>query len=226
MNNGLFVTLEGIEGTGKTTQREEIYKHFSAIGLNVVQTREPGGTPQAEKIRDLLLTPNDEELSAKCESLLFYASREQHLNGVIRPSLATGALVICDRFADTTEAYQMAGGKMDQGFINDLRKHIVGETEPDLVFVLVMDVEKAFQRAAARGALNRMESKGMEYYQAAQEQFVKLAHTPHPTTTYSIIDADQPAEVISQQIIREVTDAWERKQTANNALFPLNNLKG
>lgn len=200
----MFITFEGGEGTGKTTQREKVSDRFIAAGYNVVQTREPGGTPLAEKFRDLLLSNHDEPVSAKCETLLFYAAREQHLNEVIRPSLAAGALVICDRFADTTEAYQMAGGKMDQSFISGLRKHIVNLTEPDLVFVFVMDVEKAFLRAASRGTLNRMESKGLDYYKTAQEHFVKLAHTPRPNTTYVIIDADQDRETITNQIVKEI----------------------
>lgn len=200
----MFITFEGGEGTGKTTQREKVSDRFISAGYNVVQTREPGGTPLAEKFRDLLLSNHDEPVSAKCETLLFYAAREQHLNEVIRPSLAAGALVICDRFADTTEAYQMAGGKMDQGFISSLRKHIVNLTEPDLVFVFVMDVEKAFLRAASRGTLNRMESKGLDYYKTAQEHFVKLAHTPRPNTTYVIIDADQDRETITNQIVKEI----------------------
>jgi len=211
MHKGLFVSLEGGEGTGKTTQREKVADHFSALGLNVVRTREPGGTPLAERFRDILLSEHDEEMSAKCETLLFYAAREQHLAQVIRPHLNEGALVICDRFADTTEAYQMAGGKMDPDFISGLRKHIVGETEPDLVIVLVMDVEKAFLRAAARGTLNRMEGKGLDYYKAAQEHFVKLAHQPNSPSSYAIISADQPIEAISEQIIQEVQLAWDRK---------------
>lgn len=200
----MLITLEGSEGVGKTTQRDLVAKCLSDMGLEVVRTREPGGTPLAEKFRDILLGTHDETISTNCETLLFYAAREQHLNEVIRPALEEGKLVICDRFADTTEAYQMAGGKLDQVFLSNLRKHIVGDTEPNLTFVFVMEVEKAFARAEERGTLNRMEGKGLAYYKAAQEHFVKLAHTPNPNTTYIIIDADQERDVITEQIVKEI----------------------
>lgn len=213
MNNSLFCCFEGIDGSGKTTQVAKAFEHYFAKGsLEVVVTKEPGGTPLAEHIRNIILFHEDEELSTKCETMLFYASRELHLNGVIRSSLKRGALVLCDRFADSTEAYQMAGGKLDQEFVSGLRKHIVGNTEPDLTFVFVMDVEKAFDRARERGALNRMEGKGAAYYVAAQEHFVKLAHQSTAKTEYVIIDAGQSIDAIHATIVREIDVALKRKQ--------------
>lgn len=211
MHKGLFVDFEGIEGVGKTTQRDLAYDHFKKAGTPVISTREPGGTPLAEKIRDILKYYKDEPISTLAEIYLFYTSRELHLNNVIRPHLEENSIVLCDRFADTTEAYQLAGGNGNQELISLMRKNTVGDTEPDLTFVFVMDIDAAFLRAAARGELDRLESKGRDYFVAAQEHFVKLAHQPNSPTNYVIVDADRPIEVIQEQIISEILLAWDRK---------------
>lgn len=211
MSNGLFVAFEGIDGTGKSTQREMTADHFDAGPIRVIRTFEPGGTHLAMQLRDIVKYHKEETITTVAEALLFYTARELHMANVIRPYLEQGAIVLSDRFADSTEAYQMAGGKLNPDFIASLRKNVVGDTEPDLTFVFVMDIEKAFVRSASRGELCRMEAKGRDYYIAAQEHFVKLAHQPNSPTNYVIIDADQPIDVISEQIIREVQLAWDRK---------------
>lgn len=211
MHQGLFVAFEGIDGTGKTTQRDMTADRFEKGSLRVTRTFEPGGTHLAMQLRDIVKYHKDETISTVAEALLFYTARELHLTNVIRPHLADNKIVFCDRFADSTEAYQMAGGKLDPAFVQSLRKTVVGDTEPDLTFVFVMDIEKAFARAEERGEKCRMEAKGPDYYIAAQQHFVKLAHQPNSPTTYVIISADQPIDVISDQVCKEVAAAWDRK---------------
>jgi len=211
MHKGLFVAFEGIDGTGKTTQRNMTADRYEKGTIEVTRTLEPGGTQLAMQLRDIIKYYKDETISTVAEAMLFYTARELHLTNVIRPHLAENKIVLCDRFADSTEAYQMAGGKLDQAFLQVLRKTVVGDTEPDLTFVFVMDIDKAFARAGERGESCRMEGKGRDYYIAAQQHFVKLAHQPNSPTTYVIIDADQSIDVINEKICEEVARAWDRK---------------
>lgn len=211
--DGLFVAFEGIDGVGKSTQRDGVAELLEASGIAVTRTAEPGGTPLAEKLRQIIKFEEHETISTEGETLLFYASRELHLSNVIRPHLADKKVVLCDRFADSTEAYQMAGGKLNSEFAASLRKHIVGDTEPDLTFVFIMDVEKAFARIDRRGkgAIDRMEIKGRDYYVAAQGHFVAMAHDKSRKTEYVIVNADQDQTVIRDLIVNEIAQAWQRK---------------
>lgn len=197
--NGLFIALEGIDFTGKTTQREFIAETFRDAGFEVIITREPGGTPQAERIRDLLLTPHQEDLTPIAEVLLFFAAREQHLATLIRPALARGAVVITDRFVDSTYAYQAAGGGVSEAWINDLSEMVVADHQPDMTFLLTMDPQQAKLRANARGALDRMEDKADEYYVKAQQAFIYRAlQAKH---RYKIVEAGGDIESVRAQIL-------------------------
>ena len=153
--SGLFITLEGPEGAGKSTNRDYLAARLCEQGLDVVLTREPGGTPLAEKVRELLLAPSDESMAADTELLLVFAARAQHLAQVIRPALARGAVVLCDRFTDATYAYQGGGRGLPVERIATLEQFVQGDLRPDLTLVFDLPVEVGLARAAARGRLDR-----------------------------------------------------------------------
>ncbi len=171
----LFVTLEGGEGGGKSTQARRLAEALRGRGLDVELTREPGGSPAAEALRPLLLTGDAARWSPQAETLLMYAGRDDHLNAVIRPALARGAVVICDRFADSTEAYQGAAGGTSPEFIGVLRKAVVGVTEPDLTLIFDLSPEEGLHRAGLRGGEARFESKGIDYHRRLRAAFLDIA---------------------------------------------------
>jgi dTMP kinase len=175
LGKGVFITLEGGEGGGKSTQARRLSETLRARGLDVVSTREPGGSPAAEALRPLLLTGDAARWSPLAETLLMFAGRDDHLNAIIRPALAHGGVVICDRFADSTEAYQGAAGGASPEIIGALRKAVVNQTEPDLTLVFDLPVEEGLRRAAARGGEARFENKGIEYHRRLRAAFLDIA---------------------------------------------------
>ncbi|MFV0924770.1 MULTISPECIES: dTMP kinase [Pseudomonas] len=188
--SGLFITLEGPEGAGKSTNREYLAEHLRAHGLDVVLTREPGGTPLAERIRELLLAPSDETMDADTELLLVFAARAQHLAQVIRPALARGAIVLCDRFTDATYAYQGGGRGLSVERIATLETFVQGDLRPDLTLVFDLPVEVGLSRAAARGRLDRFEQEGQAFFQAVRQAY--LARAAADPARYHLVDAAQP----------------------------------
>ena len=150
-DRGLFITLEGGEGAGKTTQISRIQSFFEQQGRTVVCTREPGGTPLAEKMRDIVLDPANLELDPLAELLLVFAARAQHLEELIRPALRRGDIVVCDRFTDATWAYQGAGRGMSAEVIGELEQLVHGDLQPDITIVLDLPAEKGLNRAAGAG---------------------------------------------------------------------------
>ena len=165
MPRGRFITLEGGEGTGKSTQALKLAERLRAAGREVAATREPGGSEGAELLRGLLLQGGEDRWSALSETLLMYAARRDHLEKTIRPALARGAWVICDRFLDSTRAYQGAGGGAPEGLIAALERHVVGDDLPDLTLVMDLPVETGLQRAGARTALDRIEARDDGFHQ-------------------------------------------------------------
>lgn len=188
--SGLFITLEGPEGAGKSTNREYLAEHLRAQGLDVVLTREPGGTPLAERIRELLLAPSDEKMDADTELLLVFAARAQHLAEVIRPALARGAIILCDRFTDATYAYQGGGRGLSVERIAILERFVQGDLRPDLTLVFDLPVEVGLSRAAARGRLDRFEQEGQAFFQAVRQAY--LARAAADPARYQLVDAAQP----------------------------------
>ena len=188
--SGLFITLEGPEGAGKSTNREYLAEHLRAQGLDVLLTREPGGTPLAERIRELLLAPSDEKMDADTELLLVFAARAQHLAQVIRPALARGAIVLCDRFTDATYAYQGGGRGLSVERIATLEQFVQGDLRPDLTLVFDLPVEVGLSRAAARGRLDRFEQEGQAFFQAVRQAY--LARAAAEPERYRLVDAAQP----------------------------------
>lgn len=176
MTRGRFITFEGGEGAGKSTQVQRLAARLKAGGREVVTTREPGGSPGAESIRDLVLRGDADRWSPTTETLLMYAARRDHIERVIRPALGRGAWVICDRFADSTRAYQGAAGGVDPRFIGALETFILEQTRPDLTLVFDLPAEVGLQRAHARaGAEMRFESKGMAFHERLRAGFQAIA---------------------------------------------------
>ena len=186
---GLFITLEGPEGAGKSTNREYLAQRLRDHGLDVVLTREPGGTPLAERIRELLLTPADEPMNSDTELLLVFAARAQHLAQVIRPALARGAVVLCDRFTDATYAYQGGGRGLAFQRIEQLEQFVQGEMRPDLTLIFDLPVAIGLSRAAARGRLDRFEQEGLEFFEAVRNAYLERAR--QKPQRYRVIDAGQ-----------------------------------
>ncbi len=176
MTRGRFITFEGGEGAGKSTQLKRVVARLQAQGREVVATREPGGSPGAESIRELVLKGSADRWSPVTETLLMYASRRDHIERVIRPALDRGAWVVCDRFADSTRAYQGAAGGTDPELIAALETYILEGTRPDLTLVFDLPVDVGLERAHARaGSEMRFESKGLAFHERLREGFLAIA---------------------------------------------------
>ena len=195
---GLFITLEGPEGAGKSTNREYLAEGLRAAGIDVVLTREPGGTPLAERIRELLLAPSDEAMCADTELLLVFAARAQHLAEVIRPALARGAVVLCDRFTDATYAYQGGGRGLSPERIAVLEQFVQNGLQPDLTLVFDLPVEVGLARASARGRLDRFEQEGRVFFDAVRSTYLKRAAAD--PVRYRLVDAAQSLEQVQQAL--------------------------
>ena len=199
MTQGRFITFEGGEGTGKSTQVARLVERLRARDREVVQTREPGGSQGAEEIRNLALNGDAGRWSATTETLLMYAARSDHLERTIRPALEAGRWVVCDRFADSSRAYQGAGGGTPAEFIETLDAAIVGDTQPDLTLVFDLPVEIGLERAFGRGLFEtRFESKGLEFHERLRRGFLAIA-AAHPERCV-VIDADGDQETVEARV--------------------------
>ena len=199
VSRGRFITFEGGEGAGKSTQLKRLAARLSEAGREVVSTREPGGSPGAESIRDLVLNGAADRWSSVTETLLMYAARRDHIERVIRPALAAGAWVVCDRFADSTRAYQGAAGGTDPALIAALETHILEEVRPDLTLIFDFSPQMGLERAAARpGAEMRFESKGMAFHERLRESFLAIAKAE--PTRCQVVDARGTIEEIEAAI--------------------------
>ena len=176
---GRFLTLEGGEGAGKSAQGRRLAARLAALGLETVLTREPGGTPHAEELRALILSGALRDAGPLAEAIAFTAARIDHIDALIRPALARGAWVVCDRFADSTRAYQGAAGRLDGALIDRLERIAVGGDRPDLTLILDVDPEQGLARAAARrGAAHgpdRFEGEGLDFHRALRRAFLDIA---------------------------------------------------
>lgn len=206
--SGLFITLEGPEGAGKSTNREYLAELLMQAGIEVVLTREPGGTPLAERIRELLLAPDSEVMAVDTELLLMFAARAQHLAGVIRPALARGAVVLCDRFTDATYAYQGGGRGLAYERIAILEQFVQGDLRPDLTLVFDLPVEVGLARAAARGKLDRFEQEQQSFFEAVRQTY--LARAAQAPERYRVLDAAQPLSQVQADLAALVPALLER----------------
>ncbi|MCA3560917.1 MAG: dTMP kinase [Aestuariivirga sp.] len=199
--SSIFITFEGGEGSGKSTQIHRLAAQLKEQGRDVLITREPGGTAEAEAIRTLLVSGDVARWTAKSEALLNYAAREQHLEQVIRPALAGGKTVLCDRFMDSTRAYQGYAGGCDLGFIDALEKAIVGITRPDLTLVFDLNPAIGLARARSRGdahAEDRYERKGLAFHQQLREGFLDILRKEPKRCR--LVDAAQDIEAVAEDV--------------------------
>jgi dTMP kinase len=206
---GFFLTLEGGEGAGKSTQARRLAAALEARGLEVVLTREPGGAPGAEDIRKLLVTGEAARWTPLTEALLMYAARDDHLHATVRPALARGAIVISDRFADSSEAYQGAGGGVPPETIAALRRLVVGGDEPDLTLIFDLPVDIGLARAATRGGDARFESKGRGYHERLRAAVLAIARREPARCTG--IDASGREDDIAAAVLAAVTPALKAR---------------
>lgn len=192
--HGKFITLEGGEGVGKTTNLEYLRARIEAAGHRVIVTREPGGTPLAEAIRELLLAPDYRGMSADCELLLMFAARAEHLSRSILPALQAGQWVLCDRFTDATYAYQGGGRGLPRERIAQLETWVQSGLQPDLTLLLDVPVTLGLQRAGQRSAPDRFEQEARDFFERVRQTYLERARAePH---RYRIVDASRPlAEV-------------------------------
>ena len=205
MTRGRFITFEGGEGAGKSTQVERLARRLSADGREVVTTREPGGSPGAEAIREIVLKGAADRWSPVTETLLMYAARRDHVERVIRPALERGAWVVCDRFADSTRAYQGAAGGTDPRLITALETYIVEDVRPDLTLMFDLPAEVGLERAHARaGAEMRFESKGMAFHQRLRDGFRAIA-AAEPERC-ALIDATASMDTVEAAVWAAVAD--------------------
>ena len=204
VTRGIFITFEGGEGAGKSTQLRRLTDHLAASGREVVTTREPGGSEGAEAVRVLLVEGAADRWSPISETLLLYAARADHVERLIRPALKRGAIVVCDRFADSTRAYQGAAGGVSPDFIDALEREVLGETRPDLTLILDLPAERGLERAAGRGGAEaRFESKGLAFHQRLRDGFLAVAKAEPERCV--VIDADQDLDRVAAAIEAAVT---------------------
>ncbi|WP_246562424.1 dTMP kinase [Rickettsiella endosymbiont of Dermanyssus gallinae] len=200
MSRARFITLEGIEGVGKSTQLKFITDYLKQKNIPLTVTREPGGTPLAEAIRELVLTfdPSKETITPDSELLLFFAARAQHIHTVIEPALARGDWVICDRFIETSYAYQGGGRGIDLAFIQDLQKWVQKDLKIDCVLLLDAPVELALKRTHRRKHIDRIESETADFFNRARDTY--LARAKQTQNNYHVIDASLPLKEVQKQI--------------------------
>lgn len=200
---GRFITLEGGEGVGKSTQMRWLAHRLEARGYKVVTTREPGGSPKAELIRDVILSGRAQSLGPMAEALLFSGARIDHIDTLIKPALEAGTWVICDRFADSTIAYQGAKGALDHSVLRTLERVVVGDIRPDLTLVLDLPPEEGLARASLRRerlgeTTDRFEGEELAFHSDLRERFLGIAYAEPERCV--VIDAAAPIEIVEDRI--------------------------
>lgn len=209
---GRFITIEGGEGVGKTTNLALVERLIREAGKDLVRTREPGGTPLAERIRELLLDPAHAGMADDCELLLVFAARAEHLARLIRPALEAGQWVLCDRFTDATYAYQGYGRGLSLDRIAELERMVQGDLRPDLTLLLDVPVETGLARASARGELDRFEQEQQAFFERVREGY--LARAAAEPDRFRVIDASQPLEIVQAHIREQVAAFILEQETA------------
>jgi dTMP kinase len=200
MARAWFITFEGGEGAGKSTQVARVARRLAEQGRDVLATREPGGSTGAEKIRELLVAGHVDRWSPVTETLLMYAARRDHIERVIQPALRRGAVVICDRFLDSTRAYQGAGGGASAGFIETLENHTLDGAWPDLTIVFDLPVATGLARAAARaGSEARFESKARDFHERLRAGFLEIARREPARCV--VVDASADADSVTAAVL-------------------------
>lgn len=201
---GRFITLEGGEGVGKSTNLAFVAGTLEAAGLAVQLTREPGGTPLAERVRQLIVAPSGEPVPPIAELLLIFAARSLHLEGLIRPALAAGRWVLCDRFTDASYAYQGRARGLGDETVAWLEARVQGELRPDLTLLLDADPAVGLARAGARGAADRFEQERVEFFTRVREGY--LARAAAEPARFRIVDASRPLDEVQQQLRNHIQE--------------------
>jgi dTMP kinase len=208
---GVFITFEGGEGTGKTTQIRRLSDWLKTQGREIVVTREPGGTAEADHIRKLLVEGEPGRWPPLAETLLFYAARDEHLERLIRPTLSRGCWVLCDRFIDSTMAYQGYGRGLGRELIETLDASVVGATRPDLTLILDLPVASGLARAGARGgAEQRFERADLSFHQKLRDAFLEIAK--REPKRCKVIDVSGSKDEVEALIRRAVSLTFEAKE--------------
>jgi len=201
---GKFITLEGIEGVGKTSNLRFIKELLESSGHDCVVTREPGGTNLGEALRGLLLSHSDDQMSADAELLMMFAARAEHLSKVILPALENDQTVLCDRFTEATYAYQGGGRLLDVDKISELEQWVQGDLRPDLTIILDAPVEIGRARAGSRSAPDRIEKEQDDFFQRVREAYIELANN-YPQRI-CLIDASVDLDAVQQQIREKLVE--------------------
>ncbi len=206
MSRGKFLTLEGTEGVGKSTNLEFIKQKIEEKGISLVVTREPGGTPLAEEIRTLLLVKRDETFDPMSELLMVFAARAQHLNNVIKPALDKGQWVLCDRFTDATFAYQGSGRGLSKSTILELEAMVQNGLKPDRTFLLDIDVKVGLERAKARAELDRFEEEKITFFEKVRQGYKERVEAS--PSRYFVIDASETLDLVQKNIELALSELW------------------
>ncbi|MCP8687428.1 dTMP kinase [Marinobacterium sedimentorum] len=196
---GRFITVEGTEGAGKSSNIKYIRSELEARGIDVVLSREPGGTPLAEEIRTLLLSPRDERVCEDAELLLMFAARAQHIAALIKPALARGSWVLCDRFTDATFAYQGGGRGVDVQRIRTLESLVQGALRPDCTFLLDLPVELGLERARKRSMPDRFEQEKQAFFERVRASYLQRVEAE--PERFAVINAALEMEQVRQQLL-------------------------
>ncbi len=194
----MFITFEGPEGSGKTTHIRSLAEHLRQLGYNVLHTREPGGTEIGDQIRSVLFDMKNKAMHPRTEILLFQASRAQLVEQVIRPHLSQGGVVLCDRYADSTLAYQGYGHKVDLEALAEIVRFATGGLKPDLTLLLDLDVEVGLARRAQQGGWNRLDAYDLEFHRRVRQGFLALAR--QEPARWVTIDAAPPPEIVQAAV--------------------------
>ena len=208
LSTGQFITIEGTEGVGKSTNIAFIKQWFENKAISLIHTREPGGTPMAEEIRELLLSKRDEKVDPKCELLLMYAARAQHVAQKIRPELEQGRWVLCDRFSDASFAYQGAGRALGLNKLIELDQWVLESFKPDLTILLDLPVEIGLSRAQERGPVDRFEEEQIEFFEQVRQGYLQIAE--REPERVKIVDASGSLEQVQVQIDSVLSDFYQR----------------
>lgn len=202
----LFITFEGPDGSGKTTQAQMLAEYLQRRGTDVLHTREPGGTAISEQIREVILSTRNQSIQHETEALLFSAARAQIVAELIRPALATGKIVVCDRYADSTMAYQGYGLGLDLEALRAITRFATGGLVPDLTFYIDVPAEIGLTRRQ-RGETNRLDQKDLAYHTRVREGFLKMAK--EEPQRWIVVDGTQPVDQVQQEIRKKLEEKLE-----------------
>ena len=202
----LFLTFEGIEGSGKTYQSKKLFKKIKSMGLNAIYTREPGGTRAAEKIRKVILEDyfyqdSKVRFNKYTDTLLYLAARNEHIINKIKPAISKKKIIICDRFTDSTLAYQVYGKGVNKALVDSVHKHILESIKPDLTFILKVNISKALERLKKRKKKNRYDKFSKYFYIKAQKAFIKIAKKNKKR--YFVLDNSKDSKEVEKVILNK-----------------------